>query len=98
MSMTPQKVVLTDPDRTWSDDAPEEVELGPFTQGVLIDEDVDWEIPCLRDVASGRVLIYLSTAGHMLVDETGETVRSSKANGADRYRRVFIQTYPTDGS
>lgn len=101
--MASQKVVLTGPDRTWHDSAPEEVELGPFTQGVVIESDSLWWGPCLRDVASGRTLVVFGDSGHMLVEHTergGHLVASGLPGSfhADRYRSLFVQTYSEESS
>ncbi len=95
MTMSPQKVVLSDR----LDGSEEEVKIGPFTQGVVIDKDESkYGGTCLRDVASGRTLALLSSAGHKIVAEDGSVVRSSTSNGVDLYGKVFIQTYPDGGS
>lgn len=100
MTMVPQKVVFTEPDRIFGDDAPEEVEFGPFLQGVVISSDPlgKWTGPCLIDVASGRTISALSDIGHVLVKYTRDgpnLVVSGSGNHADRYNNMFIQTYPT---
>ena len=99
MTMVSMKVVLSGPDRTFDDSAPEEVELGPFTQGVVIGRDPAWSDPCLIDVASSRTIAVLdSDVGHVVVDEHGHLVSSSDKPVADRYARAFIQTYPEGAS
>lgn len=87
----PQKVVLAgtfeDPDK--------EVELGPFTQGLVIGRDPRWASQCLIDVASGTVIVVLTGLGYVQVDEDGRRVEQG---GPGQYRRAFIQTYPSDAT
>lgn len=87
--MEPQKVVLAgtfeDPDK--------EVELGPFTQGLVIGKDPRYASQCLIDVASGNVIVLLTALSYIQVDESGTRVEPGCRG---QYCRAFIQTYPSD--
>ncbi len=73
-----QKVVL----RGTSDDPDDEIELGPFSQGLIVTHN------SIKDVTSGdKVAWYMRRVGWIKSDDdAARTV----------YRHVFIQTYPSD--
>ncbi len=84
--VTPQKVVLSDR----LDGSGEEVEIGPFTQGIVIGKHERFASECLIDVATSEVIVVLTTLGYV----RAEIGRRPVANAQSMFRKAFIQTYP----
>ncbi len=88
--MSPQKVVLSDR----LDGSDEEVEIGPFTQGVVIGKHERFASECLIDVARSEVIVVLTALGYV----RAETGYRPVANAQSMFRKAFIQTYPDGGA